>query len=265
LGRLHALLLRPITRLDLSWVANMGAAAIPTCVREAGDETLSADARNFILLVLGSTLSKAHFEDHPDAKNDFVLPVIVKSLGDPDPYVRRSAAFAARFIDDPRLVPVLRPLLNDTPAVQEQAMIALGTSGHESEVMPIARLFFESDDSIFRYSCLYTLATLCLRRGIDVAAVLDQNMGSFGAKNLANVDSVRERFVDFQMMAALLKKLSSADVSERREANEKLRALTGKEVEFDPEGDDAERQCGIEEWRAYFLKDYWLVPPPPKP
>jgi hypothetical protein len=43
-----------------------------------------------------------------------------------------------------------------------------------------------------------------------------------------------------------------------------LRKLTGKQVAFDPTGDEMARARGIEEWQNYFLKDYWLVPPPSK-
>ena len=52
---------------------------------------------------------------------------------------------------------------------------------------------------------------------------------------------------------------------EAYDADENLRKLTGKTMAFDPAGDAAARQRGVEQWRKYFLKDYWLVPPPSKP
>jgi hypothetical protein len=106
---------------------------------------------------------------------------------------------------------------------------------------------------------------MCLRHGVDVAAVLGQSEASFGEKNRRNVESVSGRFVEFKAIAALVRKLSSGDVSKRRDADEKLRKLTGKQIAFDPAGDDIARRRGIEEWEKYLLKDYWLVPPPPKP
>ena len=265
LAHLDTLLRGPVRKLDLSWVSNMGAAAIPACAREAHDQTLSADARDLILRVLGSGLKKAEFSEHPDAKNDLVVPVLLTALGDPEPGVRRSAAFAARFVDDARLASALRELLKDQASVQEQAVLALGMSGREPEVVPIAKLFFGTDSGVFRYSCLYSLATMCLRHGVDVAAILRQNEAGFGEKNQQNVESVSGRFVEFRALTTLVRKLSSGDVSERRDADEKLRKLTGRQVAFDPAGDDTTRRRGIEEWQKYLLKDYWLAPPPPKP
>jgi len=264
LARLDALLRRPVTDLNLSWVADMGVVAVPTCLREAGDNTLSVEARNLILIVLGNALKKDGFREHPDAKNDLVVPVLLRPLDDKEPRLQRSAAFAARFVDDARLVPALRPLLGGPDYVQEQAVLALGTSGREMEVLPIAKLFFETSSGKFRYSCLYSLATMCLRHDVDVASVLQQNAGSFGEKNSSNVESVRERFVEFKAITVLLRELSSSAASQRRTADEKLRKLTGKQVTFDPTGDETARARGIQEWQDYFLKDYWLVPPPHK-
>jgi hypothetical protein len=242
----------------------MGIVAVPACLRGAGDNTLPVESRDLILVVLGNALKKARFCDHPDARNNLVVPVLLQALDDKEPRVQRSAAFAARFVDDARLVPPLQPLLGGPDFVQEQAVLALGTSGREREVVPIAKLFFETSSGKFRYSCLYSLATMCLRHGVDVASVLQQNADSFGEKNLPNVESVRGRFVEFKAITALVGELSSSAVSQRREADEKLRKLTGKQVAFDPTGDEMARARGIEEWQNYFLKDYWLVPPPSK-
>jgi hypothetical protein len=264
LARLDTLLRGSVTDLNLAWVADMGIVAAPTCLREAGDSTLPVEARDLILIVLGNTLKKAGFREHPGAENDLVVPVLLQALDDREPRVQRSAAFAARFVDDRRLVPPLQLLLGGPDFVQEQAVLALGTSGREMEVLPIAKLFFETSSGKFRYSCLYSLATMCLEHGVDVASVLQQNASGFGEKNLSNVESVRERFVEFKAITALVGELSSSVTSQRRSADEKLRKLTGKQVAFDPTGDKAGRARGIEEWRNYFLKDYWLVPPPSK-
>ena len=121
LARLDALLRGPLTTLDLSWVAGMGEVAVPTCVREAGDQTLSAGARDLVLIVLGNALEKAEFYEDAGAKNDLVVPVLLEALNDEEPRVRRSGAYAARFVDDPRLVPALTVRLTDTAVVQEQA------------------------------------------------------------------------------------------------------------------------------------------------
>ena len=242
----------------------MGAVAIPTCLREAGDDTLPAESRDLILIVLGNALKNGRFRDHPDARNNLVLPTLLRSLKEKDLHVQRSAAFAARYMDDARLVPALRRLLDGQTFVQEQAVLALGTSGNEAEVLPIAELFFKTSNGKFRYSCLYSLAILCLRHGVDVASVLQQNERSFDEKNLPNVESVQGRFVEFQAIGTLFRELSSGSASTRREADEKLRKLTGKQFAFDPAGDEAARARVIEEWQNYFLKDYWLVPPPPR-
>jgi hypothetical protein len=265
LVRLDTLLRGSITNLNLSWVADMGIVAIPTCVREAGDETLPVEGRDLALIVLGKALKKAGFREHPDARNDLVVPVLLQALNDKEPRVQRSAAFAARFVDDARLLPALRALLVAPDFVEEQAVLALGTSGREAEVLPIAKLFFGTTSGMFRYSCLYSLATMCLQNGVDVASVLRQNAGSFAEKDLPNMESVRGRFVEFKAIAVLVKELSSSTAAQRRAADANLRKRTGKQVAFDPVGDEMARARGIEEWRSYFLKDYWLVPPPSKP
>lgn len=262
LARLDTLLHGSITNLNLSWVADMGAVAIPICLQEASDNTLPSEARDLILIVLGNALKKAAVREHPDAKNDVVVPVLLRALDDKEPHVQRSAAFAARFVDDARLVPALRPLLGAPDFVQEQAVLALGTSGREAEVLPIAKLFFGTSNGKFRYSCLYALASMALQRGVDVASVLQQNLGNFAEKDLPNVESVRQRFVEFKRITVLFGELSSSIESRRREADEKLRKLTSKQTVFDPSADETARARGVEEWRNYFLKDYWLVPPP---
>ncbi len=264
LARLDTLLRGSVANLNLSWVADMGIVAIPACLRKAGDNTLPVEARDLILIVLGNTLKKAVFRERPGARNNLVVPVLLQALDDKEPRVQRSAAFAARFVDDARLVPPLQLLLGGPDFVQEQAVLALGTSGGEMEVLPIAKLFFGTSSGKFRYSCLYSLATICLRHDVDVASVLQQNSGSFGEKNLSNVESVRGRFVEFKIITALVRELSSSAATQRRGADEKLRKLTGKQVAFDPAGDETTRTRGIEEWQNYFLKDYWRVPSPPK-
>jgi hypothetical protein len=264
LARLDTLLRGSVANLNLSWVADMGIVAIPACLRKARDNTLPVEARDLILIVLGNTLKKAAFRERPGARNKLVVSVLVQALDDKEPRVQRSAAFAARFVDDARLVSPLQPLLGGPDFVQEQAVLALGTSGGETEVLPIAKLFFGTTNGKFRYSCLYSLATMCLRHDVDVASVLQQNSGSFGEKNLSNVESVRGRFVEFKIITVLVRELSSSAATQRREADEKLRKLTGKQVAFDPAGDETARARGIEEWQNYFLKDYWLVPPSSK-
>jgi len=264
LAHLNTLLRGSITNLNLSWVADLGIVAIPTCLREARDETVPVEGRDLILIVLGNALKKAGFREHSDGRNDLVVPVLLRALDDRDPHVQRSAAFAARYVDDARLVPALQRLLIAPDFVQEQAALALGTSGREAEVLPIAKLFFETTSGKFRYSCLYSLATMCLQHDVDVASVLQQNVGDFADKDQQNVESVRGRFVEFKAITVLVKELSSNAASGRREADEKLRKLTGKQVAFDPAGDDTARARAVEEWRNYFLKDYWLVPLPPK-
>jgi len=265
LAQLDALLRSSDTKLDLSWVADMGLVAIPTCVREAGDKTLSANARDLMLIVLGNALQNAQFYENPADRNDLVVPVLLKALNDEEPRVRRSAGYAARFVDDSRLVPALDARLSDAPPVQEQAVLALGTSGREPEIVPIMKLFLGTASGTFRYSCLYSLAMMCLLHNVDVASVLRQNVATFGEKNRSNLESVTGRFVDFRAMAILVRRLSLTDLAERRDADEKLRKLTGKTMGFDPAGDLTTRQRGIELWRKYFLKDYWLVPSPSKP
>ena len=85
---------------------------------------------------------------------------------------------------------------------------------------------------------MYSLATMCLRHDVEVASVLQQNAGGFGEKNQPNVESVRRRFVEFKAIVSLVRKLSSSAASQRHEADEKLRYLTGKQVEFNPAGNE---------------------------
>jgi hypothetical protein len=105
---------------------------------------------------------------------------------------------------------------------------------------------------------------MCLLHDVDVASVLQQNTGTFGEKDQSNLESVSGRFIVFKTMATLVRILSSGDLSERRDADEKLRKFTGKTMAFDAAGDAAERRRGVEQWREYFLKDYWQVPPSSK-
>jgi hypothetical protein len=265
LARLDALLRGSVAKLDLSWVVDMGAVAVPVCLQEAGDQTLSASARNLMLIILGNTLQRAGFYENPGTGNDLVVPVLLEALNDVEPRVRRSAGYAARFVDDSRLVPALEARLNDTAPVQEQAVLALGTSGRETEIVPIVKLFLETDSGAFRYSCLYSLAMMGLLHDVDVATVLRRNAAAFAEKDQSNLDSVAGRFTAFKSMVVLVRRLSSSDLSERRDADETLRNLTGKMMAFDPASDAAARHRGVEQWRKYFLKDYWLAPPPSKP
>jgi hypothetical protein len=106
---------------------------------------------------------------------------------------------------------------------------------------------------------------MCLLHDIDVASVLEENAATFRESNQSNLDSVSRRFIDFRAMAVLVRRLSSSDLAGRRDAREKLHALTGKTMAFEPDGDATTRQRGIEQWRKYFLNDYWLVPSPSKP
>jgi len=106
---------------------------------------------------------------------------------------------------------------------------------------------------------------MCLLHDVDVASVLERNQASFGAKSLDNVSSVSGRFTEFKTITVLVRQLSSKNVTERRDADEKLRKLTGRQISFDPAGDEQLRGRGMEAWREYLLRDYWLVPPPSKP
>ncbi len=117
LADLDTLLRGSVANLNLSWVSDMGVVAIPICLREAGDETLPVEGRDLILIVLGNALKKAGFREHPDARNNLVVPVLLQALDYRDPHVQRSAAFAARFVDDTRLVPGCCSLLLVAPGL----------------------------------------------------------------------------------------------------------------------------------------------------
>jgi hypothetical protein len=262
LSRLAGLLRGPLKGLDLKWAVDLGGVAVPELARLAGDSTLPADARDAAFVVLGNALSKTDLRDHPDARNEVVVPPLLKGFADPEPLVRRSAAFAARFVSDARIVPALRPLLGDKDIVQEQAVLALGTSGAEMEVVPIAKLFFQIDNGAFRYSCLYALSTMNLLHDVDVAQVLRSNAGSFPADKQQNLESVAGRFAEFKAVSGLVKKLASEDAAQRREASETLQKLSLKDIPFDPAGDPPARAKAIEDWKAYLLKDFWRAPSP---
>jgi hypothetical protein len=242
LRQLDGLMRGSLQGLDLSWVTEMGGAAVPELARLAVDTTLSPDGRDAVFVLLGRALSKTDLPEKPDARNEVVVPALLKGLADSEPLVRRSAAFAARFVNDARLVPALRPLLDDKDIVQEQAVLALGTSGAEMEVLPVAKLFFEIDDGVFRYSCLYSLATMSLQHDVNVAEVLRSNAGSFPADKQQNLESVAGRFAEFRIISNLV-----------------------KNIPFDPAGDPATRAKAIEDWKAYLLKDFWRAPSPHPP
>lgn len=265
LSRLDGLLRGPLQGLDLGWVADMGGVAVPELARLAVDATLSPDARDTAFIMLGRALSKTDLAEHPDARNEVVVPALLKGLADSDPRVRRSAAFAARFVNDARLVPALQPLLTDKDIVQEQAVLALGTSGGEMQVLPVAKLFFEIDNGTFRYSCLYSLATMNLLHDVDVAQVLRSNAGLSPADKQQNLESVAGRFAEFKVVSGLVKKLASEDAAQRREASETLQKLSLKNIPFDPAGDAQARTKAIEDWKTYLLKDFWRAPSPHPP
>lgn len=265
LSKLDGLLHGPLKGLDLKWAAELGGVAVPELARLAGDSRLPADARDVVFVVLGNAVSKTDLREHPDARNEVVVPTLLKGLADPEPLVRRSAAFAARFVVDARLVPALVPLLDDKDIVQEQAVLALGTSGADMEVVPIAKLFFQIDNGVFRYSCLYALSTMNLLHDVDVAQVLRSNAGSFPADKQQNLESVAGRFVEFKAVSSLVKMLASEDVAQRREASETLGKLSLKNIPFDPAGDAPVRTKAIKDWQAYLLKDFWRAPSPHPP
>jgi hypothetical protein len=251
--------------LDLKWAADMGAVVVPELARLAGDATLSVEARDLVFLVLGNAMKNTDLREHPDARNEVVVPVLLKGLADADLRVRRSAAFAARFVDDARLVPALRPLLEDKDIVQEQAVLALGTNGREMEVLPIAKLFFEVDNGVFRYSCLYALSMMSLVHNVNVAEVLRSNAAYFPTEKQQNLESVVGRFTEFKTIQSLVQKLASDDVTQRREANGTLQKLMLKNISFDPAGDAPARAKAIEDWKSYLLKDFWRAPSPHPP
>lgn len=240
-----------VTNLDLSWIVDIGAAGVPALVEWAGNTNLTVEARDGVLILLGNSLKKLAFYETPDARNDLIAPVIIRSLGDADPRVRRSAAYAARWMCDGRLVAPLRVLFADKDFVQEQAVLATGSNGGEMEVLPVLKLFFETNDGKFRYSCLYALSTLCLRTDVDVAGILRQNATGFGEKNAANAETLAGRFAEWRAYRNLVMKLDSPDKQQAEETLAKMapdKNLTGSEA-----------------WRKYLVSDFWLQPPPPKP
>ena len=262
LGQLDGYLRGSVTNLDLSWVIDMGPPAVPTMLKLAADETYPVEARDLILITLGNVVKKTGLLDERDERNEVVVPVVLKALGSEEPRVRRSAAFVARFVDDARLVPVLRAMLPEKDFVQEQAVLALGSSGREMEVLPIAKLFYETDNGLFRYSCLYALSTMCLLHDVDVAAVMQQNVNAFGEQNVENVKSVSERFEKFRQLGGLVRQLSAPDEASRAAANEKLKVLAPTKIDFSPQGSEQERGAAVEAWKSYLLRDYWLAPRP---
>lgn len=262
LEHLNTLLRGPVSSLNLSWAAEMGAVAIPALTKLAGDKTLSVDARDLILIVLGNAAKKARMHEQPDARNDLVVPVLLEAFADAEPRVRRSAAFAARYINDARLVPGLRSLLHEKDFIQEQAVLALGTSGREMEVLPIARLFFETDSGVFRYSCLYALSMMCLLHNVDIAPILRQNAAIFGEPYRHNAESVARRFAEFRELAGLVRQLADADAAQRRAAHIALRQRADVEIPFDADADEQSRADSIQQWHEYLLRGFWIRPPP---
>ena len=84
---------------------------------------------------------------------------------------------------------------------------------------------------------------------LDLAWVADM-----GAKDQSNLESVSGRFVDSRAMIMLVRRLSSSDLSERRDADEKLRKLTGETMAFDPASDATARQRGVKRAAKVFLE-----------
>jgi len=265
LAGLHTELEGTVSNLNLSWVSNIGEPAIPTLVRLAGDRTLPALSRNLALAVLGNASSKAGLYNHPDRRNDLIVPVLFESMSDQDESVREAAAYASRFIHDARLVPVLEALLQDKKGIQEQAVLGLGSNGGPEDVLPVAKLFFTVNNGMFRMSCVHALAMMNLDRDVDVAGVLRENSAVFGEDNQVNVKSVTERFVKLQELRDLVKQLNAPDVAARRQAFEALRERAKAKIDFNPEGDEASRAQAIQRWREYLLKDYWRTPKPKQP
>ena len=260
LERLRSQLEGSVSNLNLTWVSNIGEPAIPTLVQLAGDKTLPVMSRNLALVVLGNALRKARLWDHPDRRNNVIVPVLFDALGDQDANVRGAAAYASRFLYDRRLVPILEPLLQDKPAVQEQAVTALGSNGGEAEVLPIAKLLFATDNNLFRQSCVYALASICVRRDVDVAGILSNNAAGFGLDNRANVQSGIGRFTEVQKLRDLVKQLNAKDIAARKSAFEELQMQANVRIAFDPEADETARKQSIDRWRGYLLQDFWRAP-----
>ncbi len=259
---LHSQLEGSVSNLNLTWVANIGEAAIPTLLQLAADRTLPVTSRNLVFIVLGNASRRAKLFDHPDRRNDAIVPVLFEGLGDEDANVRGSAAYASRYVNDARLVPGLEPLLQDKEAVQEQAVLALGNNGGAAHVVPLAKLLFATDSLPFRESCVYSLASICVKRDVDVAGIFSNNAASFGQDNLLNARIGAERFTKFQKVRDLVKQLNARDADARKRAIEALRAQTSARIDFDPEADEATRARAVERWRGYLLQDYWKSPKP---
>jgi hypothetical protein len=240
LAGLETALRGPFQQLDLTWVDELGAVAVPELARLSTNKTLSIEAMDAVLLGMGRALAVTDLAEKPDARNDVVVPPLLVAFGDPDKRIRRSAAFAARFVCDARLTPALRERLMDVDIVHEQAVLALGTNGGEMEVLPIMHRFFAINDGQFRYSCLYALSTMSLRRDVDVARAVREGAGSFAEEHRANALSVADRLAAFRDLQKLLEAGDYANLRER----------TGKELPATPAA-----------WRDYLLKDYWLKPP----
>jgi HEAT repeat protein len=210
-------------------------------------------------------MGKAGLYNHPDRRNDLIVPVLFESMGDQDSAVREAAAYASRFIQDARLAPVLEALLQDKKGVQEQAVLGLGSNGGQEDVLPVAKLFFATNNGVFRLSCLHALATMSLDRDVDVAGVLRENSAVFGEAKQANVKRVTGRFVKFQELRDLVKRLAAPDATVRRQASAALRERTLQRIEFNADGDETSRAQAIQQWREYLLKDYWRGPTKQKP
>ncbi len=238
LAGLEEILRGPFHLQNLQWVGQLGPVAIPELARLATNSTLSVGARDTVLLGLGNALAPLHLVESPDSRNDVVVPVLLAALADPDKRIRRSAAFAARFIRDDRLGPVLLARLADVDIAQEQAVLALGSNGDAATVLPVMQQFFAVEDGQFRYSCLHALSLLALRQNLDVAVAIQA--GDFPEAHRDNARSVADRFRTWQELRALL---AAGDFTG-------LQARTGRDL-----------ASASAAWRDYLLKDFWLQPP----
>jgi hypothetical protein len=176
----------------------MGPTGVPALVQWSGDTNLTATARQGVLVLLGNTLKKLDLREHPDARNDLIVPVVLENVASPDPELQRAGAYVARYLNDARLVGPLRQLFSAREAVQEQAVLAMGSNGGEMDVLPVLKLFFETENGVFRYSCLYALSTMCLVHDLEIAPIIRQNVASFGEQNTANAESLARRFDEWR-------------------------------------------------------------------
>ncbi len=136
-------------QIESFWVSDMGAIAVPACLREGMKPCLTN--RVIWLFVLGNSLPTRGVRENPAAPNDLVVPTLLQGLADPNPRIQRSPS--RRYVDDVRLAcPALRQLLSARDFVQEQAVLALGTSGREAGITD-RRAVFKTSFSKFRYSC----------------------------------------------------------------------------------------------------------------